>query len=58
MMPGRKHSTEQLIRKLRQAEVLPAEGATVDEAYRSLEVRQQTSHRWRRELGGVRVSRA
>jgi len=57
-MPGRKHTPEQIIRKLRLAEVQLAEGATVEAVCRSLEVTKQTDYRWRREYGGMQVSQA
>jgi putative transposase len=57
-MPGRKHSPEQIIRKLRRAEVQLAEGATVEQVCRSLEVTKQTYYRWRKEYGGMEVSQA
>lgn len=57
-MPGRKHTPEQIIRKLRLAEVQLAEGATVEAVCRSLEVTKQTYYRWRREYGGMQVSQA
>jgi transposase-like protein len=57
-MPGRKHRPEQIIGKLRQAEIALAEGATVDQVCRTLEVTQQTYYRWRREYGGMQVSQA
>ncbi len=57
-MPGRKHSPEQIIRKLRRAEVELAEGATVEQICCSLEVTKQTNHRWRKEFGGMEVSQA
>ncbi len=57
-MPGRKHTTEQIIRKLRQAEVELAEGATVEQVCRSLEVTKQTYYRWRKEYGGMQVNQA
>ena len=57
-MPGRKHTTEQIIRKLRQAEVEVAEGATVEQVCRSLEVTKQTYYRWRKEYGGMQVNQA
>jgi putative transposase len=57
-MPGRKHSPEQIIRKLRKAEVELADGATVDQVCRSLEITKQTYYRWRKEFGGMEVSQA
>ena len=46
---------EQIINKLREAEVLISQGATVNEASRKLGVTEQTYYRWRREYGGMRV---
>lgn len=57
-MPGRKHRPEQIIGKLRQAEILLAEGATVPQVCRTLEVTEQTYYRWRQEYGGMQVSQA
>ncbi len=57
-MPGRKHSPEQIIRKLRKAEVELAEGATVEQVCRSLAITKQTYYRWRKEFGGMEVSQA
>ena len=57
-MPGRKHRPEQIIGKLRQAEILLSEGATVSQVCRTLEVTEQTYYRWRQEYGGMQVSQA
>ena len=57
-MPGRKHRPEQIIGKLRHAEILLAEGATVPQVCRTLEVTEQTYYRWRQEYGGMQVSQA
>ena len=57
-MPRRKHTPEQILRKLRLAEVQLAEGATVQAVCRSLEVTKQTDYRWRRKYGGMQVSQA
>jgi transposase-like protein len=56
-MPGRRHTAEQIIRKLREAEVAPSKGATVAEACKHLEVTEKTGHRWRKEYGGLKVGR-
>lgn len=50
-MPGKKHTKEQIIDKLRLAEKLKAEGATVAEIVKELEVSQQTYYRWRNRYG-------
>jgi putative transposase len=50
--------TEQIINKLREAEVLLSQGATIGEASRKLGITEQTYYRWRREYGGMRVEQA
>jgi len=49
---------EQIINKLREAEVLLSQGSTVGEASRKLGVTEQTYYRWRKEYGGMRVVQA
>ena len=49
---------EQIIGKLREAEVLLSQGATVAEASRKIGVTEQTYYRWRKEYGGMRVEQA
>ena len=49
---------EQIINKLREAEILLGQGATVGEASRKLGVTEQTYYRWRREYGGMKVEQA
>jgi putative transposase len=49
---------EQIIGKLREAEVLLSQGLTVVEASRKLGITEQTYYRWRREYGGMRVEQA
>ncbi len=51
-------SAEQIIGKLREAEVLLSQGSTVGEVSRKLGVTEQTYYRWRREYGGMRVEQA
>jgi transposase-like protein len=56
---GRKaYVPEQIINKLREAEVLLSQGATVGEASKKIGVTEQTYYRWRREYGGMRVDQA
>jgi len=56
---GRKaFKPEQIINKLREAEVLLSQGSTVGEASRKLGVTEQTYYRWRKEYGGMRVEQA
>ena len=51
-------TAEQIIGKLREAEVLLGQGGTVAEVSRKLSVTEQTYYRWRREYGGMRVEQA
>ena len=57
-MPKKSNTPEQIINKLRQAEVLLNQGETVDEVCRKIEVTDQTFYRWRKEYGGMRVDQA
>ena len=49
---------EQIIGKLREAEVLLSQGSTVGEASRKIGVTEQSYYRWRKEYGGMRVEQA
>ena len=49
---------EQIINKLREAEILLSQGSTVAEASRKLNITEQTYYRWRREYGGMRIEQA
>ncbi len=57
-MPRNRHTPEQIIGKLREAEVGLAGGQTVPEVCRTLEITEQTYYRWRREYGGLKVEQA
>ncbi len=57
-MSKKRHTAEQIIGKLREAEVQLAQGRTVQEASRSLGITEQTYYRWRKEYGGLRVDQA
>ena len=57
-MAKRRHTPEQVINKLREAEVAIAEGSTVAEASRRIGVTEQTFYRWRSEFGGLRIDQA
>ena len=52
-MPRKRYTPEQIISKLREAEVLLSQGQTVAQACKSLGVSEQTYYRWRREYGGM-----
>ena len=53
-MKGRRHTSEQIVRKLREADRLLAEGADVDAVCRQLEISVQTYQRWRSQFKAMR----
>ncbi len=55
-MPRKKYTPEQIISKLREAEVLLSQGETVGQACKSRSVSGQAYYRWRKEHGGMRTS--
>ena len=57
-MPRKQHSPEQIIAKLREAEVDIAKGETIAQACKKIDVTEQTYYRWRKEYGGLRVDQA
>ena len=57
-MGRRTYTPEQVINKLRQAEVLLSQRAIVSEASKKIGVTEQTCYRWRKEYGGMRVDQA
>jgi len=57
-MARRRHTPEQVIRKLREADRLLAEGAEITDVARHLEVSEQTYHRWRNQYGGMKADDA
>ena len=57
-MARKRHTAEQIIHKLREAEVALSQGQTVKAVCRQLEVTEQTYYRWRKEYGGLKVDQA
>ncbi len=57
-MARKRIGAEQIIPKLRQAEVELAKGSTVAQVAKKLEITQQTYYRWRKEYGGLRLDQA
>ena len=57
-MKRRRHTPEQVIRKLREAERLLGEGKTIAEAAKELGISEQTFHRWRAQYGGMKADDA
>ena len=57
-MGRKRHTPEQIIRKLREAEIALAQGQTTAEVVRKLSITEQTYYRWRKEFGGLRLDQA
>ncbi len=57
-MKKKRHSPEQIIRKLREAEGHLSAGLTIGQACQKLEVSEQTFHRWRNQYGGMKANDA
>jgi putative transposase len=57
-MKRRRHTPEQIIRKLREAERMLGEGRTIPEAAKALEISENTFHRWRNQYGGMKAADA
>ncbi len=54
----RRYSTEQIITKLREADVLLSQNRSAEEIARVLEISKQTYYRWRKEYGGLNMTQA
>ena len=54
-MARRSYTSERVINKLREVEILLSQGTTIGEAARKIGVTEQTYYRWRREYGGMRI---
>ena len=57
-MKGKKHSAEQIIKKLREADAMIATGKTVGQVVQTLEISEQTLSRWRNQYGGMKSEEA
>jgi transposase len=57
-MPQKRYRPEEIIAKLRQADVLLGEGKKVPEVVKALAIHEVTYYRWRKEYGGLQVSQA
>ena len=58
MTRRRGYTPEQIITKLREAEIYIGQGKTVKEASKQLEISEQTYYHWRREYGGMDITQA
>ena len=54
-MKRRRHTPEQIVRKLREADRMLAEGIEIPEVAKALEVSEATYHRWRAQFGGMKA---
>jgi putative transposase len=57
-MSSKRHKPEQIISKLREAEVELGKGRSVVETSRRIGVTEQTYYRWRKEYGGLKLDQA
>ena len=57
-MPSKKHKPEEIIGKLREVEIVLAQGVSTAEACRRIGVSEQTYYRWRKEYGGLKTDQA
>jgi transposase len=55
LMSRRRHTPEQIVRKLRGADRLLGEGMELPEVWKFLEVSEATYHRWRNQFGGMKA---
>ena len=58
MKKRKRHTPEQIIRKLREAETILAAGKDVEHVCQALEVSEATFHRWRNQYGGMKAEEA
>ncbi len=57
-MGKQRHTAEQIIAKLREAEVLQGNGMLLEEVLRQIGISDATYYKWRKEYGGLRVEQA
>lgn len=55
-MARRHHAPEQIIKKLRDAEVMQAAGQTIAELAKQLKITEQTYYYWRKQFGGMETA--
>ena len=58
MTTRRRHTPEQVVRKMAQADQMLAEGKDVADVCRQLQVSEQTYYRWRNQFGGLKADAA
>ena len=52
---GKRHTAEQIIKKLREADTMLAAGKTIGQVVQVMEVSEQTFHRWWNQYGGMKA---
>jgi transposase-like protein len=57
-MPRKRYNAEEIIHKLREADVLLSQGRSVKQVSKQLGVAEQTYYRWRKAFGGMKVDQA
>lgn len=57
-MPQKRHKPEQIIAKLRQAEIMMGQGKTLEETCRAIAVTTNTYYRWKEQYGGMKIDQA
>lgn len=57
-MKRKRHTPEQIVNKLREADAMLASGSTVGQVVQHLGVTEQTYYRWRNDYGGMKASEA
>ena len=58
MKRRKRHSPDQIIAKLREADAMMAGGSTIGQVCQKLEISEPTYHRWREQYGGMKASEA
>jgi putative transposase len=57
-MPRKRYNAEEIIHKLREADVLLSQGHSVKRVSKQLSIAEQTYYRWRKAYGGMKVGQA
>jgi transposase-like protein len=58
LMSEKRSTSEEIINKLREVEIMLSKGSTVGEASKKIGVTEQTYYRWRKQYGGMRIEQA
>ena len=57
-MARKRYKADEIINKLREAEIFQSRGMSLQDACRKIDIVEQTYYRWRKEYGGLRVEQA